>query len=505
MAINTTIVTDKAKSVISEGLKNNISIPAGAITPATLTAMVGLAQGGALQIPQSVTDTMSAMTAMAESNPALADQLNEAKEALETLQNKMFPQGGPGVPPNPAAFGQVIMQAQSHISDSLEIKHAMDYMSKIDFNDLGSGITDMASLATQGIDNVVGDLGAAAKALEAAGPLVDMKNPGALGSGAGLVDKLKSVKLANASGVNEALIKNGVDLNNLNSPVYTDDIDRALSSITDPKTIATVTKQLGISPVGTIRSLKDLTDLSKLVPPAAVAGLSTDLNGMATKLNDLGAKFSSPAAASNMLSNLQIPSVPKLNAVTNSLPNMVDSAKSTIEGLTGTGSGPMGLPSMQDFTEVIAGGPKMEAMMTALQSGSTEDIETALDDINDLVSSTQSLMSNAGIDLENPAPKNLGSVMSFGTGLHNLGADMTGSGVADILSKMATDDPYGDAIKLSLIEGKNKMVMAANGIKPLDFSGVQTSNPFAGLPSYAGADSSLNLSGQSEITGIGGS
>lgn len=497
MAINTTIVTDKAKSVISEGLKNNISIPAGAITPATLMAMTGLAQGGALQIPQEVTAIKDAMAAkaaeLAATAPALAAQLTSTLSALSTLQAKMMPSA------NPAAFGQIVMQAQAHIGDATEIKRAMNYMSSINFDDLGSGISNMASVATQGLEKVMGDLPKAAEALETAGKLVDMSNPSALGSGAGLVEKLKSVKLSNASGVNQALIKAGVDLENLNDPTYSENIDKALGTITDPGVINTISKQMGVPVTGGIQSLKDLTDINKLLPSSVTKGLTTDLKGMATKLADMGASFSSPAAAANMLKNIEIPAVPSLNSAASSLSSMVDSTKSTIAGLTGTGSGAFGLPSMQDFTQAISGGPKLDEMMSALTSGAEEAIASATAGVQDMISSTTSLMSKAGIDLEStPTVPNLGGVMSFGTGLHKLGTD---SGVTDILGKMATPDAFGDSIKLSLIEGKNKAVMAANGIKPLDFSGTQPANPFAGLPSYAGSDSSLNLGGQTAILG----
>lgn len=491
------LVTAKASSVVLENLKPSLATPAGAITPATLTAMAGLAAGGALQIAPAVTSTISGMLAkavtFANSNPTLSASLTSAANALDTQSKQLLPAS------NPAAFGQVVMQAQGHISDALEIKSATSFIANTSYGDYGSGISNISSMATQGIDKVLGDLPSAAKAFEAAGPAFDLKDMNNFGSSTGLINKISSLKLGNRSGLNSSLTKAGVDLTRLNDPVYASSIDKVMGSMTDPKIISTITKQMGIVPpagktifpsvgsgiapvvgIGGIQSLKDLTDVKKLTNPSDIAGMSVDLKGIAGKLGDMGATFPNPAAAANMLNEITIPNVPKLDAFAPSLNGLMGDLKSDIDGMTGLGNGAHSLPNMTDFTQAAAGGPKINEMAAALASGSESEIALATAGITSMVNTTSSLLSKAGVDLTTPTPPSLASIKSFGMGLHTLGADVTGSGVPNVLENMATDDAYGEAIKASLAEGKNKLLLQANGITPLKFT--PTSNPFSGLP-----------------------
>lgn len=235
-----------------------------------------------------------------------------------------------------------------------------------------------------------------------------------------------------------------------------------------------------------IQNLKDFTNLDKMVNPSDIKGLTGGVSGIAGKFGDMGASFKSPGDAANMLKNIEIPSVPNLNAAAPSLKSLMGGLD--INSLTGTGNGPAGLPNIRDFAQAASGGPKIDAMNAALASGDKAAILAAANDVHSMVTSASSLMEKAGIDIDTPTPNSLGSCMSFAQGLHKLGANTTGSGVGGVLKDMVTDDHYGDAIKASLAEGKNKALMSANGIKPLDFSG---GNPFAGLPS-AGSDNSLD-------------
>ena len=515
------LVTAKAGSVVLENLKPSLATPAGALTPATLTAMAGLAKGGALQIAPIIGTTISGLQAKAalygnvlspSYNPTLAANLALAATNLSTQSQQLLPAG------NPAAFGQVVMQAQGHIADALEIKSATSFIANTSYGDYGSGISSVSSMATQGIDKVLGDLPSAAKAFTAAGPAFDLKDMNNFGSSAGLVNKISSLKLGNASGLNAELTKAGVDITQMHDPVYASSIDKVLNSITDPKIISTITNQMGIVPpvgktiyasigsmgsdiapvvgIGGVQSLKDLTDIKKLSNPADVAGMSTDLKGVATKLGDMGAKFDSPAAAASMLNGITIPSVPKLDAFAPSLGGLMGDLKGDIDGMTGLGNGAHGLPNMTDFTQAAAGGPTIDAMAAALASGSESAITSAVAGVHSMISTTSSLLNKAGVDLTTPTPPSLGSIKSFGMGLHPLGADANGSGVTDVLHNMATDDAHGEAIKASLAEGKNKLLMQAHGIAPLQFT--PTSNPFSGLPGAAGDNS---LSGGSTLLG----
>jgi hypothetical protein len=232
---------------------------------------------------------------------------------------------------------------------------------------------------------------------------------------------------------------------------------------------------LNISPGGSIASLKDLTDLSKLAPSGSglTAANLPDMSAMASKFSDMGAKFTSPTAAASMCSAIEIPSIPNLEAAAPSLSGLMSGMSANIGNMTGTASGlsalngANGLPNITDFTHAVSGGPELAAINAA--GTITDEHITALED--SLVKS-QGLMASAGIDISSLPPPSLGSSMSFATSLHKIGADTSGSGITDTLKNMVNPDTAGgDAIKASLAEGKNKALMMAQGIAPLKFGG----------------------------------
>jgi hypothetical protein len=322
-------------------------------------------------------------------------------------------------------------------------------------------------MATHGLDGALGDLGNVSKAFTAAGPVFDLKDMSKFGTSAGLIDKLNSVKLGNASGINGAIAGAGLDLS---MPEHTAQVDKIMGTITDPKVISTVTEQLGISPGGKIENLKDLTDLSKLAPSGSglTAANLPDMSAMASKFSDMGAKFTSPEAAASMCSAIEIPSIPNLEAAVPSLSGLMSSMSSNISsmisgGLPITGS----VPSMTDFMQHVSGGPAIDAFNSA-----SIDI-SSINALNTSITQTSSAFNNIGIDISTAPPKlGLGGAMGFATSLHKIGADTSGSGITDTLKNMAnTASASGDAIKASLAEGKNKALMMAQGIAPLKFGG----------------------------------
>jgi hypothetical protein len=58
-----------------------------------------------------------------------------------------------------------------------------------------------------------------------------------------------------------------------------------------------------------------------------------------------------------------------------------------------------------------------------------------------------------------------------------------------------TSTKYGESVKASLAEGNNNNLLAANGMGPLK------TNPFEGVPSYQGEDSSLNNNAGARLLG----
>jgi hypothetical protein len=248
MSINN-LVTSKAGSVVAEGLKLTLATPAASLTPSTITAMVGIHSGQALQMAPdvtAVTGLLSSHATMLANNAAFIPGVSgpggsgaAALASLSALQSQMMPSG------NHAALGSLLNQAQAHIADATDLLNTTNFISTTSFGDFGSGITNMSSMLDQGLTGKLGSLSAAGAALTSAGSMFDGIDPKNIGSPAGLVQALNANKLGNATGLNAKLEAAGVDLNNLESPEYADKIAQVTSSIKDPAILKTVASQFG--------------------------------------------------------------------------------------------------------------------------------------------------------------------------------------------------------------------------------------------------------------------
>jgi hypothetical protein len=235
---------ERATTVISEGQYNAIAIPKGGLTPATITAMVGMAQGGgaAIDLSPKVTAAMTKLDqARFGGDPALAANANIAYNTLTNIQSRLFNRDDAG------GFGKIISSIKSHQNDTNDLLNTTNFLSNSSYSDFGSGITDMSSMGDRGLTNILGSLPGAGKAMASTGTMfngIDVKN---FGTPSGMVEALTKNKLANATGVNQKLIEAGVDLNDIHNPVYADKISSVLTNIKDPAAINATAEQFEIN------------------------------------------------------------------------------------------------------------------------------------------------------------------------------------------------------------------------------------------------------------------
>lgn len=267
------LVTAKAGSVIAEGLKLSLATPAASLTPSTITAMVGIHSGEALQLAPDVSAVMgdlsfhknlanSTQQGWIEGISGASGSAKTAYDELEDLQSKIMPSD------NHAALGFFLNQAQGHIADATDLNNTTNFISTTNFADYGSGITNMSSMVDQGLTGKLGSLSAAGAALTSTGSMFDGIDPKNIGSPAGLVQALNANKLGNSSGLNAKLEAAGVDLNNLESPEYADKIAQVTSSIKDPAILKTVASHFG-KPLGSNPPTYTGSDSSLNTNPAA--------------------------------------------------------------------------------------------------------------------------------------------------------------------------------------------------------------------------------------------
>jgi len=554
------IASARSMTTVADGQYVAIGVPKAALTPATLNAMVGMAQGGgaAFDLAANVKTAMDNLQTVASSGSYPANvNANTALNTLTTIQSKLFNRDDAG------GFGTIIGKIQSHIANSNDVLNTTNFLSNSSYSDFGSGINDMSSMGDRGLTNIFGSLPGAGKAMASTGTMfngIDVKH---FGTPSGMVEALTKNKLANATGVNQKLIDAGVDLNDIHNPVYADKISSVLTNIKDPAAINATAEQFEINnpfaglpsytgsdsslyktpdfltgstasaprattvPTGGsstfgaptttgfpttqgtsrqggsfgseqiqgqtgtgIQGLKDLSDYTKTANPADTAGF-TGMEELTTKFKDMGGgTIIDSVKAPSFFANIQKVPTPLVNAAHPTLNSLMQSHASTIQNLIGSST----VPTAQDFLGPVAGSAELDA----LAEGVTDAKITAL---NTKLSTTNTFLTSADITtVTAPATQSLTGVMSFATKLPTYGKEMNEGSVGTMLRNMAnTSTKYGEAVKASLAEGKNNDLFGANGMDPLK------TNPFEGVPAYAGTDSSLATNAGAKIMGGGGS
>lgn len=374
------IASARSMTTAVDGQYVTVGLPKGGLTPATITAMVGMAQGEGLQVNPLVTQAISklqgdvtgiigglpagAASALANANittgnvlassnvsatvtgikDALAadgimlDTATEtsltqnlsAATALSSISSKVMAGG-------PAGFMSKFNQARAHIADATELKKVTAFTANMSLDKFGSGMKSMTSLSMNGLDGVMGNMTAAGAAFAAAGPLFDMKDMKNFGSPVGMIKKLMSSKMSNATGVTAKLAAQGVDINDLENPAHADKISKVMNGIKDPNILKSVTSQFNVNPAAGLLDVKN-PSLTSGVMAAAKANPFGGLPGYSGADSSLNA-----GAASTMLGGQTTYSV---NAEPPAaLQATADSLKAAASALTVGGAGTQKEPS----------------------------------------------------------------------------------------------------------------------------------------------------------------
>ncbi len=178
------IASARSMTTVADGQYVAIGTPKAALTPATLTAMVGMAQGGgaAIDIAPKVNEAMTKLQTVASSSDYPANvNAQTALNTLTTIQGKLFNKDDVG------GFGAIVGKVQSHISNSNDVLNTTTFLKDSSYSDFGSGITDMSSMGDRGITNVFGSLPGAGKAMSSFGTMFNGIDVKQFGTPSGLV------------------------------------------------------------------------------------------------------------------------------------------------------------------------------------------------------------------------------------------------------------------------------------------------------------------------------
>jgi hypothetical protein len=432
------------------------------MTPSTLVVINGIKAGTALRVSPTITGAINAMTywttgstthdpvawAWGNSNPTLSSNLSSNIAALDSLNNNIKT-GICGY------FGMAL----GHISTANEMKSSTDFMANVSYSDLGSGITDISSLADQGLTQSLGSIPVAIEILQNAGKVFDVGSMSTFGTSGGLVTSMITNKMANFSGLTAELGHAGVDTTQINDPSFAPQINNALAKITDPTILNSVISQYGLTK--TIISLKDLLNIQYY--STNYAQLTGGFLNLSNKLTDLGTTFSTIEDAVTLLNSLSIPSVPNLAIASSTLSTLANSTQASMVNLTGTGTGYSGMPSITDFMSTITAN-------TFIATFTTDSPPTAsmVSQLNVQINYVTDLFTKAGVvDFAEPPLMKLSVIAGFAQSLQQYGTDAIASAVITDIANIANSS--GDAVISCLAEGKNNQIMVQNGIIPLKF------------------------------------
>jgi hypothetical protein len=404
------------------------------------------------------------------------------------------------------------------------------------------------------------------------GLLFDFKNPQQGLSYKGLVDSLQKQGLADSVGINDGISAANYDPKNLNA--VPDSVLKDVLSGVRGADLQKIITQMNVKPVGTYESAADLIDPTRAMPASAVAALGLKPNAGAEGLKSLGNTMTNIGipmdnfSTAKLMGSIKAQVGPYMNSLTELVPQSVKSAMAPVLGV---GSSPFGTPKIGDLLGSISGAHNTDlddvnanfnalsttsvgqaltvamvnmdiALTTMTDTGTAlTNLQNSVTDFNTQASSNSNMIlalggiaaglvsmntrltketnnfTLAGVTLASPPASPAGSVhvLSFAERMHGYGVDQLQLGHSEVLNGAATDNLAGDAIKSSMIEGRNLAALARAGKVPTtvsstldELAAANASNIDSLISEFAAAktaeqqaETGVNLSSSSASTG----
>lgn len=415
-----------------------------------------------------------------------------------------------------------------------------------DFTDggfLGENIGNFNEMISNGLgsltDGLSGSLNELGSSFANFGKFGDMLNPEFLMQPGSIASQLLDNDLGDIGGFANKLLDAGIPLDDLNNPIYQNKIQSIMNGMTDVTDLIDIKKVMGANV--NLNSLGDITNFQKMV--GGVAGKSfSNFGEMASKFGtmELG-KIANMGELGDMMSNMVDAS--DLQNVLGESSFLSQANFDAISSIYGNGSGPDGAVLMRDILGTSAGYGHEVYMDTYKQAmdildsdGTTSTLATMYDELsaglngdyldvpgdfggstditdprsgsvftemeafvtaktaqinselNNIVSSvstnTQELLTTVGnnwnasasqvsnevaniaaadIDVSLVTAGHKGSILSFTQQLNQYGADYKNKG--EYFAKVAQPGLTGEFLKLALREGQNRALLSENDVK----------------------------------------
>ena len=346
------------------------------------------------------------------------------------------------------------------------------------------------------------------------GTLYNFLDLASIGTPAGLMTSLYKQGLLKTDLI-ATFLADGVDVTNL-SKTSDSAITSCLAKITGDalqRIIVGTNIQLptGIS----LNTGADLLKAEKLLSAAAVDAIpGASLTGLAAQLISLNITFSTVNDIISTLRNLEIPDFPALMAMNSPVPGVdVDFltqalaigtgefGAATLEEIIGTPCGyihndaldslALAYSSIGSLAQMIAVGEAADALYAVYAASGTvtteetdliaalttlkavtiyrsyfETMDQAVTDMINQITTEVVNCTKTGVDVYATMPGAINTVLTALT-LPALGADPNNIGAGKMLVKLAKDNKYGQAIRASLLQGQNELVLKRIGARTI--------------------------------------
>jgi hypothetical protein len=406
-------------------------------------------------------------------------------------------------------FTSILGQASSYAATTFGFQGALAQAKGLKFDDLGFTFNNYTDLTSGGItsqfsaDTVSG----IAAELPRLGTLFDVSDLYNMANPGSICTKIIYYGLGYAGSLQSKLEDAGLNLDDLVNENQTVIVGiMATVNGSDLRDIFAVTEFNPFVP-DAITTLADVLDINNVLGPA-VTGEIDSFDALANKLGNIGGTFKDPAEMADFYSGIEIQSFPTLASMGTLLPSGFGD---DIGDIVGTGAGVFGNPTALDivgsasgigYTDNIAtcvnlqqdlvnnnqnvrnlidyletnGDEVDEATLQGLvnQINGDPGIQRVIDTGNDSmiemankITAEQKNQLIAGVKLGNDMlPGSVGGVMSLSSQLPGMALDPMSLGLGSLVTNMASDDMYGEALQASIVESKNLNRFSVFGIEP---------------------------------------
>lgn len=456
---------------------------------------------GTDEVKASLSLLPSVLSGMPAAGAGSIGSVSNLIDAVKSQASSLLENGAKG-------FASIFGQTSSHAATSFSFSGALAQAQGRSFDDMGFTFANYDDVLTGGVSNQfnVETLPTLSAELPNFGTLFstkdlyNMTNPGSVAAnlidqGLGLVGDLEAM-----------LADEGLDMDNLadeNPTVILDVMNRITG--TDLDEIITATGFVP-PPNAQIKTMADLFKIDNLLTPEAQSALGDEptVDDLSRKFSNIGGRFKDVAAMGKLYSSLELTSFPRLKELGTLVPSDMEI---DLTSSLGKGSGELGNPTIADMmgsvagigytdnikkvaeiqADLLANSPEVQDLAQYLATTPSPDpatldsliysinskpelVETldkgkaAMIDITERLSTEKSNIDVASINTASSASTQ--SLVSMSGNLHGYGVDPMNLDMGSVLEGSAKDNVYGDAVKASLIEGRNLGRLAVFGIKP---------------------------------------